>query len=176
MTRFAQVLCVWCAVLGAVLEASPAWCADAGRPAIPPAAAAKTASPKTVTVAVSYAQLYACGGRNCEMIGALDSGERLAVIESVGEWRRVRSYDTGKTGWAHVQDLSGLTQWPLAEALDEYVQVRACGKESKKCPLRGRLLLGDVVFVLKRGQTWSQIKTKDETLEGWVKTRHLRFL
>jgi SH3-like domain-containing protein len=166
-----------CASLALLLLTAPGWAAanDKARPAIPSGDLGKKPVPKTVTVAVDYAQLYACGGRNCEMVGALDSGERLAILESAGDWRRVRSYDTGKTGWAHAKDLSGWKQWPLAEVLDEYLEVRACGKVSKKCPVRGRLLLGDVVFVLQRGKTWSKIMTKDETLSGWVKTARLRF-
>jgi len=164
------VLCIVCAMCASV----SVWAAE-GRPAIPNAAPKKTTS-KAVTVAAAYAQLYACAGRSCQLIGTLDSGERLEVFESAGDWRRVRSYDTGKAGWAHVKELSGLTQWPLAEVLDEYLSVRACGKESKKCPVVGRLLLGDTVYVLSRGKTWTRVKTKDESLEGVVKTSRLRFL
>lgn len=164
-----------CATLALLLMAGSVWASDNARPAIPAGDLGKKPVPKTVTVIVDYAQLYACGGRSCEMVGALDSGERLAILESAGEWRRVRSYDTGKIGWAHAKDLSGWKQWPLAEVLDEYLEVRACGKVSKKCPVRGRLLLGDVVFVLQRGKSWSKIMTKDESLSGWVKSARLRF-
>jgi|GEM_PF-4884771 len=171
MFRIAFMFCLCVGVLG---SGSAGFCAEAARAAIPAGVPTKTAA-KATTVKADYAQLYSCGARTCDQVGRLERGERLNILESIGEWRRVRSYDSGASGWANAKDLNEQQQYPLAEVLDEYVEVRSCTKV-KRCTVKGRLLFGEVVFVLKCSKSWTQIKTKDESLEGWVKSQTLRRL
>lgn len=153
-------------VLLVMLFAAPAW---AARPAIPQGA--EPQKMKIYVVRSDYEPLYSCGAADCPVIGQAERGERMAILETVGYFYRVRGLTSGKEGWIDTKKYSPMPHHAIVTA--RALNMRSC--PSLKCTVLTVLPKGQRLRVLEIGDGWTKVLLERRGLEGWVFNRYIRY-
>lgn len=153
-------------VLVALLLAAPAW---AARPAIPQGVTPQET--KIYVVRTDYEPLYSCGAPDCPIVGQVERGERMAILETVGYFYRVRGLTTGKEGWINTKKFRPMPNHASVTA--RALNMRSC--PSLKCSVLTVLPKGQHLRVLELGEGWTKVLLEERGLKGWVYERYILY-
>lgn len=154
------------ALLLLLLFASPS---SAARPAIPQGAEAQNM--KIYVVRKDYEPLYSCGAADCPVIGQVERGERMAILETVGYFYRVRGLTSGKEGWVNTKEYQPMPRHALVTA--SALNLRSC--PSLKCTVLTVLPQGQKLRVLQIEGGWTKVRLEQTRTQGWVYNRYIRY-
>ncbi len=167
MSRTSTCVLLCSLVVLSLLSVVPLW---AARPAIPQGVVVPQ-KPKVYIVRQDFEPLHSCGSPECPVVGQVERGERLAILETVGHWYRVRGLTSGKEGWLDSKRPQMLPQ--QARVIARTLNLRSCA--STGCAVLARLPKGQVLLVLERGNGWTRVRLDAAGLEGWVAERYIRY-
>lgn len=167
-------LLLWLPVFA--IFAIPAPLAMAARPAIPQGAEAQKL--KIYVVRKDFEPLYSCGAPDCPVIGQAERGERMAILETVGFFYRVRGLTSGKEGWVNTKKFT---------PMPKHARVTARALNLRSCPSLGCAVLlvlpkGQDLRVLEINGGWTKVLLEAPMFptgvpgqEGWVYNRYIRY-
>ncbi len=142
----------------------------AARPAIPQGVTPEK-SPKVYIVRKDYEPLYSCGAADCPVIGSVERGDRMAILEVVGYFYRVRSMTSGKEGWVNTKQFKPKPK--NARVTARALNMRSCPALS--CGVLTVLPKGQDLRVLEVGDAWTKVLLDQQNLSGWVYNRYIYY-
>lgn len=144
--------------------------ADAGRPAIPQGVMPPS-GPKVYVVRADSMALHSCGDSNCPIIGQAQRGERMAILETVGHWYRVRGFTSGREGWLNTKP--GRPMYAKAVVTARALHLRTCPTLS--CAIIRTLPKGQQLVVQEVQGRWTRVRLDFTEISGWVYNKYIRY-
>ena len=112
-------------------------------------------------------------GEQFDIIGRMNHGSRVTVLENAGAWVRVR-HDSGTVGWCSSRFLASLAVSPyyyIYSPNDGFLNLRS--GPGTKFSIIGPMYNGQEVRILERAGDWVRVRHESGTV-GWCSAKYLR--